>query len=1010
MDDLTDLLSGSSGPIRFAPRSSGAKPEPMAAYLECAVDECAFAANLGFNGVLFWPFGKALHWNELGSWQKPPQFQELACLLGLPWQTHHRLSSLRREHPDWFENRSEDRRVIDPRRPDGWTAGNKIILTGDAGRGYAERLADEILMLIERGADKIFLPEAETGPFEFWSALCRRLGPKVSHLLLEFNDDTARIPQGLETVVTRRQAPLQSAKRSIYRASPMGEPDLPALLRAFVRFNGLLWHRTHVEALGTDRTRALLKIASKTPAQSSIQSTNGLRDVVTRRLNAEDVFAFGPDRRSIVRKLSGQFDTLTELVTMKDGTLMRGRKTQSRKSAPKKDGQATMDHLAKERVAIENVYPVIDGGRFPAKRIVGDLVEVAADIFTDGHEKLAADLVVREPGQDPVRIRMKPIVNDRWLARCVLEKQGLTHFDIEAWRDRAATWRDEVRKKMAAGQQVDLETEEGLKLIKPQLRDIASKKGSSGEKATKLLALVDETKGRNADLLQVLLDDSVHQLLRDHGERHQAVHLQQEVKVRVDREKARFSSWYELFPRSMTDDEHRHGTFRDVIDRLPYIRDLGFDVLYFPPIHPIGKTNRKGRNNSLTAEEGDVGSPYAIGSEEGGHDALHPELGDFDDFAALLAAAEEHGMEVALDFAIQCSPDHPWLKEHKDWFDWRPDGSLKYAENPPKKYEDIVNVNFYGSAYPDVWKALRDVVLFWCEKGVRIYRVDNPHTKPYPFWEWLIDEVKNEYPDALFLSEAFTRPKVMKRLAKLGFTQSYTYFTWRDTKHELEDYLRELTQTDTREVMNPNFFVNTPDINPGVLQSNNRDAYIARTWLAGTLASSYGIYNGVEIAKGTPLPGKEEYLDSEKYQIRIWDMDREGHIKDEIRLLNQLRSEHPALRDHVSLRFLNAYNDRILWYAKATPDCSDVVLIAVSLDFENDQSATIEIPLWYYGLPDDATIDAYDVFARQDFQWHGKMQRIELGPGRIVRAFVLSPPHGFEFKDHPLYSDPEASK
>ena len=375
------------------------------------------------------------------------------------------------------------------------------------------------------------------------------------------------------------------------------------------------------------------------------------------------------------------------------------------------------------------------------------------------------------------------------------------------------------------------------------------------------------------------------------------------LPLRVDRRRAVFSAWYELFPRSQSGDPHRHGTFDDVIARLPYVRDMGFDVLYLPPIHPIGRTNRKGRNNSLVAQPDDPGSPYAIGASEGGHDAIHPELGTMEDFARLVQAAHEHGLEIALDFAIQCSPDHPWIKEHPEWFDWRPDGSLKFAENPPKKYEDIVNVHFYGQSLPSLWHALRDVVLFWADHGVKIFRVDNPHTKPFPFWEWLISDMQERHPDVIFLSEAFTRPKPMKRLAKLGFTQSYTYFTWRNTKQELTDYLLELTQSGMAEYFRPNFFVNTPDINPTYLQTSGKPGFQARLVLAATLAGNYGMYSGFELCEARALPGKEEYADSEKYEIKARDWNSDFNIRADIALVNRLRKTRHALQQFTNLKF-----------------------------------------------------------------------------------------------------------
>jgi starch synthase (maltosyl-transferring) len=1005
MSDLADPLSRDAlRPVARAIERAGS----FAAYLEGDPADAQRAAALGFRGLVTAPFGSTLRWQDGASWKAPDLGADLELVVFLPWAKHHPESSLRREAPHLFKGQDRDLPVVDPRRFDGTRRSDLLLGDHDVLGIYARRLADFIAGLEEGGADAVLLPGADLAPGPFWAQVAEGLPERAIRLFGRPLDASATPAESFDAWVTSdfRERGSERGPARFFASSSRAASEPEGLLQALVTADGAILNERQLGVIGPDDTKSLLSLAAEIgrPDRALFEFGPG-EDI--RRLEKNGALAFSRDARSALRAFGGRYLKTQQLFSTKRAVIMRGRGKPTKATAGPKSDSASMDKLAKERVAIENIYPTIDGGRFPAKRIVGDVLEVGADIFSDGHEKLAADLLITEPGQDPVRVPMKHQGNDRWTARHTLERQGLAQFDIEAWRDRAESWRDEVRKKMKAGQNVGLELREGTALLRPQLEKISGGKGDAAKEAKRILRALDDA-GKDEDgSLQILLSDGLHKLLRGHGDRHQAIRLRKPLEIRVDREAARFSSWYELFPRSMSPSEDQHGTFRDVIDRLPYIKDLGFDVLYFPPIHPIGKTNRKGKNNSLKAKPGDVGSPYAIGSDEGGHDALHPELGSFEDFAALVDAAREHGIEIALDFAIQCSPDHPWLKEHKEWFDWRPDGSLKFAENPPKKYEDIVNVHFYRDAYPDIWYALRDVVLFWCEKGVKIFRVDNPHTKPYPFWEWMIAEVKEAFPDALFLSEAFTRPKVMKRLAKLGFTQSYTYFTWRNEKHELTDYLQELTKTDSREVMNPNFFVNTPDINPPVLQTNNRDAYIARTWLAGTLASSYGIYNGVEIAEGTPLPGKEEYLDSEKYQITSWDMDRPGHIKDEIRLLNRLRINHACLRDHLSLRFLTAYNDRILWYAKATPDLADVLLFAVSLDFEKDQHAALEIPLWFYGLSDDASVKAYDIFADQHFTWHGKMQEVTLGPGRIVRAFSLQPPEGFEGPDGVLFDDQE---
>ncbi|WP_238298136.1 alpha-amylase family glycosyl hydrolase, partial [Methylobacterium soli] len=487
-----------------------------------------------------------------------------------------------------------------------------------------------------------------------------------------------------------------------------------------------------------------------------------------------------------------------------------------------------------------------------------------------------------------------------------------------------------------------------------------------------------EETGSTAQLRRIL-DPEATKLIRRNAERVNASRYPVNIPVIADRLAARFSAWYEIFPRSQSGDPNRHGTFDDVIARLPEIRELGFDVLYFTPIHPIGRTNRKGKNNTLKAEPGDVGSVYAVGSEEGGHEAVHPELGTLADFERLVAASHAYGMEIALDFAIQCSPDHPWIKTHPEWFEWRPDGTLRFAENPPKKYEDISNVHFYGGALPSLWIELRDIVMGWCARGVRIFRVDNPHTKPIPFWEWMIGEVNGRYPDVIFLAEAFTRPKMMKKLAKAGYQQSYTYFTWRNTKQELTEYALELAGP-MGEYYRPNFFANTPDINPHYLQTSGRPGFIVRATLAATLSSVYGIYNGFELCEAAPYPGKEEYLNSEKYELKAWDNDRPGNIREHVVKLNRIRRENPALWDFRNVHFTGAFNDSIIAYAKLTPEGDNCVFVMVNLDPKNRQECTYEVPLWLLGQPDHGAVAVEDLLQGYTFELRGKSHRIALDP------------------------------
>jgi len=627
------------------------------------------------------------------------------------------------------------------------------------------------------------------------------------------------------------------------------------------------------------------------------------------------------------------------------------------------------------RLGIEAVRPGVDEGRFAVKRILGEVVEVTCDIVCDGHDKLGAALRWRAVDEAEWREqRLTPLGNDAWTASFPLERMGRYVFMIEAWRDAFASFRDELQKKHAAGVAIGVELEEGRRLVESAGR-------RAGGEVAALAARI--TEAGEAEKLALLLAPETAALMAAADDRPFAIRSA-EMPVEAERTGAGFASWYEVFPRSQSGDENRHGTFDDVIRQLPRIRAMGFDVLYFPPIHPIGRKNRKGRNNSLTPGPDDPGSPYAIGSEAGGHDALHPELGTLEDFLRLVAAAREHNLELALDFAIQCSPDHPWLRDHKDWFEWRPDGSIRYAENPPKKYEDIVNVDFYAEgAKPALWNALRDVVRFWCEQGVRLFRVDNPHTKPFPFWEWLIADIRAEFPDAIFLSEAFTRPKVMYRLAKIGFSQSYTYFTWRNEKAELADYLTELTTTAPKDFFRPHFFVNTPDINPKFLQQSGRPGFLIRAALATTLSGLWGLYQGFEYCEARAMPGKEEYLDSEKYQLRAWPDRAPGDIVDEVTRLNAIRRANPALHSHLGLAFHNAFNDRVLWFRKQSADRSNVLLVAVSLDPHAVQQAAVELPLWEWGLPDHAALDAQDLMRGHAFTWTGKVQQITLDPAEL---------------------------
>lgn len=652
---------------------------------------------------------------------------------------------------------------------------------------------------------------------------------------------------------------------------------------------------------------------------------------------------------------------------------------------PRPASRAALSATQASRIAIEAIEPTVDGGRFPVRRQTGETVAVEADIICDGHEVLAAVLLWRaEDTAEWTEAPMQLLVNDRWTASFALERLGRYQFAVETWLDMFGAFRDELAKKHDAGVKIALELQEGCLLV-------AAAANHSG--LAELRALDKALAAGNEDeQLALLLAHSTAELMTQADDR--PFRIRSEIMpVEAERQAASFASWYELFPRSQSGTETRHGTFDDVITRLPAVRAMGFDVLYFPPIHPIGTTHRKGRNNSLQAGADDPGSPYAIGSPEGGHDAIHPELGTLQDFRRLNQAAHDHGLEIALDFAIQCSPDHPWLKEHPDWFSWRPDGSVRHAENPPKKYEDIVNVAFYAKgAMPSLWVALRDVVLFWANEGVRIFRVDNPHTKPLPFWEWMIAEVRGRYPDAIFLAEAFTKPKMMYRLAKIGFSQSYSYFTWRNTAAEMREYLTELTTTAPAQFFRPHFFVNTPDINPLFLQRSGRAGFLLRAALATTLSGLWGVYSGFELGEAAGLPGKEEYADSEKYALRAWDWNQPGNIIAEITRLNRIRRANPALHTHLGVRFLPCSSDAVLCFVKATPDFANVLIIAVSFDPNQPVEADIDLMPAALGLANHRELPLEDLMYETNFTAHTGFHRLRLDPSAPFTIWRLRRP------------------
>ncbi|HEY6560943.1 MAG TPA: alpha-1,4-glucan--maltose-1-phosphate maltosyltransferase [Polyangiaceae bacterium] len=639
------------------------------------------------------------------------------------------------------------------------------------------------------------------------------------------------------------------------------------------------------------------------------------------------------------------------------------------------------------RVVIEGVSPQIDAGRYPVKRCEGDRVLVEADIFKDGHDLIAARVVFRGPADETWKTARLDFQFDldRWFGEFSVDRLGSWEFTIEAWPDHYGTWRSDLGKRVAAGQDVRAELLEGALLLHKAAAAAAGEVRVRLQKAAAALANAEadvETRVRVA-LADALLDDS-------YGP-HDAAELtrfERVLSIVVDRKVAGFGAWYELFPRSETSDARVHGTFQTAERRLPAIAAQGFDVLYLPPIHPIGVTHRKGKNNARVAEPGDVGSPWAIGGKEGGHDAIHPDLGTLAEFDRFVAAAERAGLQVALDFALQCSPDHPWVKQHPEWFFIRPDNTIRYAENPPKKYEDIYPLNFWCKDRAGLWNACRDVLLHWIEHGVRTFRVDNPHTKPLAFWEWVIAEIKRRHPDVIFLAEAFTRPKRMRSLAKLGFTQSYTYFTWKNSAAELKEYLTELTRSEMAEYYRPNFFANTPDILHEYLQEGGRPAFRIRLLLAATLAPVYGLYSGYELCENVPVrPGSEEYLDSEKYQVKVRDWDAPGNLSGEITRINQLRRENAALQQLANLSFLDSEFDGILAFRKSAP--GNDLLVIVNLDPHRPHETMVSVPLAELGLSEDVPFEVEDLLSGARYTWRGARNYVRLDPmdkvGHILR-------------------------
>ncbi len=647
------------------------------------------------------------------------------------------------------------------------------------------------------------------------------------------------------------------------------------------------------------------------------------------------------------------------------------------------------------RIAVEHVSPAVDGGLFPAKTSVGDVVPFEADVFADGHDLPAARVLLRHDGEDWRDTPMVPLGNDHWRAQIPIRETGTVRFRIEGWIDTWATWRSDLAKRLAAGQDVTGEMKEGAALVGAAARRARS--AGADEDAGRLKRSAAHLRRKDigeASALALAVD--LDALMHTYPDRRRGASASPEHVVVAARERARHGSWYELFPSSTSPDPARHGTIRDVAALVPDVAELGFDVLYLAPIHPIGETNRKGPNNAMASRPEDLGSPWAIGSSAGGHTAIHPDLGTFDDFEHLLAELKRHEMELALDLAFQCSPDHPWVTQHPEWFRRRPDGTIRSAENPPKRYEDIFPIDFETSDQTGLWRGLLDVVLFWVERGVSIFRVDNPHTKPFAFWEWMLAEVKRDHPDVLFLSEAFTRPRVMERLAKIGFDQSYTYFAWRRSKDELTVYLTELTQGPGRDFLRPNLWPNTPDILTDQLQEGGPPGFRLRFLLAATLGASYGIYGpAFEHMEHRPRePGSEEYLDSEKYERRFRAPAAATGMRELIARINRIRRDHPAFQHDRTLRFHPTDSDQLLAYSKTLPGGSDPVVVIANLDPVHPRSGWVDLRMPELGMAWDASFTARDLLGGESFSWTGARNFVELHPGHQPGHVLAIEPAG----------------
>ena len=630
-----------------------------------------------------------------------------------------------------------------------------------------------------------------------------------------------------------------------------------------------------------------------------------------------------------------------------------------------------------KRVIITNVSPRVEEGRFPAKVVINEQVTLSADIFGDGHDEIAASAYIKYAGDiEWTEVPMQFVINDYWEATFKVGQIGFYEFKIQGWVDHYTTWKKGLKKKFDAGQDIAVELLIGIELLEHAATE-------NRKEAAKLLAWANQLKQSKTDEQAVFLalGNDIAEVMYKHRHPDLITEYPTIYQIEVERKKAAFSTWYELFPRSAAPEPESHGTFKDVIKLLPRVFKMGFDVLYFPPIHPIGEKNRKGKNNSLTAGADDPGSPWAIGNRLGGHKAIHPQLGTLADFKELITEAGKLDIEIAMDIAYQCAPDHPYVKEHPQWFKWRPDGTVQYAENPPKKYEDILPFNFETEDWENLWQELKSVIDYWIEAGIRVFRIDNPHTKAFGFWQWMISEVRKKNPEVIFLAEAFTRPRIMERLAKAGFNQSYSYFTWRNTKHEIEEYMTELTKTEMRYYFRANFWPNTPDIFPPALTKGGDNAHIMRVILAATLSSNYGLYGPVyEFGINAPHGAKEEYIDNEKYEIKHWNWNQYTRIGEIITRLNRIRKENAALHSSWNIEFAGTSNDQIICYVKVDKESKNQLIIAVNLDAFNTQGAQVKIPLAKLNIGYNEPYQVKDLLSGSKYRWTGDLNYVELNP------------------------------